>query len=125
MVNRAYLNNEASIKAQKDGVWRTSGSANTGTFGQRCGSAESTYPPCNPSTGCSSESFIITCNKLLKVSVSLSLVGQEPKEGGLWGLLIYSQLIRSTGNNLDLEPVPKVCVGVCVGGMFRLVGLSP
>ena len=67
------------IKAQKNGVCRTSGSANTGLFGQRCVSAESTYPPCTPSTGCSSESFIITCNKLLKVSVSLSvLVGQEP-----------------------------------------------
>ena len=73
------------------------------------------YPPCIPSTGCSSESFIITCNKLLKVSVYLSLVAQEPKEGGCGDL--EAQVISWTWNRC------LKCVLVCVlGGCFVLWG---
>ena len=38
--------------------------------------------------------------------------------------LIYSQSIRSTGDNLDLQLVPEVCMCVCVVG-GSLAGLSP
>ena len=78
-------------------------------------------PTCPSSCSCSSVSFIKSFSKLVNISVSLSPVSCsslviKPKEGSLEPL-IYSQLVRSTGDNLGLRLASKP------GG--SLVGLNP
>ena len=75
--------------------------------------------PCSmylSSSGCSPASLIISCNKLVKLSISLCSVScsnklLEPKVGGgSLETLTYSWLVRSTGDNLACD------VGVGGGG---------
>lgn len=115
--NWSCLCTKASIKFQYYEVWRTSGWVTT----WRCWEKRAlerekealypfphTLPYTSLSSGCSSVSFLISFyNKLVnsKWAVSRSSVSHSSKwiqlEEGVWELLLYGQLVRSMGDNLD------------------------
>lgn len=69
----------------------------------------------------SSVSFIMSFNKLVNISISLSSVSCSSKliepKGRVVGPVIYRQLVRSTGDNLNLKLTPEL--------EGSLMGLSP
>ena len=127
LAHMCTLLEEASTKSPKYGAWRASRLVSTSNWEgdtpkyARTDVPTQDPPTCPSSFSCSSVSFIKSFSKLVNISVSLSPVSCsslviKPKEGSLEPL-IYSRLVRSTGDNLGLRLASKA------GG--SLVGLNP
>lgn len=103
-------------------VWRRNGISTTLTL-----------PYVSLPSGCSLVSLTKSFNKLINVYNFLSSVSHsnkliEPRKGVFGTAELYSQMLRSTADNLGLQPIIwRVCVCVCVcdGRRDSPVGLSP